>query len=174
MFSGILNVNDVNSLYYFRMIACSQTLLLCRGWWPLWHIMRHSGNTPEGFGRHAHSSESMEERQHIQAWEAHERSFSLSPVLAFTWVLMSQSVIIWGLEKVFFFLFGQWSFLCPLGLCAVCHNLFCFLDTVFAHCFIRSPGTWLLLVIEREGAAGAPRPWKTHKLFGEQPEYTVG
>lgn len=63
MFSGILNVSDVNSLYYFRMIACSQTLLLCRGWWPLWHIMTHSGNTPEGFGRHACSSESMEWRQ---------------------------------------------------------------------------------------------------------------
>lgn len=30
MFSGILNVSDVNSLYYSRMIVCSQTLLLCR------------------------------------------------------------------------------------------------------------------------------------------------
>lgn len=171
MFSGILNVNDVNSLYYSRMIACSQTLLLCRGWWPLWHIMRHSGNTPEGFGRHARSSESMEWRQQREAQKAHERTFSLSPVLAFARALMSQSVNIWDLERGFSSLLGQWSFLWPPGLCAVLHGLFCFLDTVFACCFSGPPGAWLLPGTGREGAAGTSRPREmTHRLFPAQPQ----
>lgn len=149
MFLGILNVSDVNSLYYSRMIACSQTPLLCREWWPLWHTMRHSGNKPGGFGRHAHSSESVEQRQHIQA---HRRTFIPRPVLAYTWVLTSQSVNIWGLESICCFPF--WTMVLSLTSRALCCIIVCFLDTEFA-CYVRRySGAWVLWVTEKERTAG--------------------